>query len=250
MNRMDVDGALSSETRRGPRSLVNLLALDTSNAVAALAVGTASGAMLGTTPDPAQRHGRNLIPAIHDLLESAGVTPRALGGIAVVLGPGSYTGLRVGVTAAKVLAYALEVPLAGLDGLDVLARNAPEDALHVAVIGDAQRGEVYAADFNRAASGGALVRTAPTRVQTQAEWVSGLMPGTFVLGPGLDRLATPLPETVLKGEPRMARPVPERLLALAREVWAAGERVDPWLLEPSYLRRSAAEEMWDRKSTS
>lgn len=232
----------------GRVSLINLLALDTATQDAALAVGASPCAVQGVRPDPGQRHGRNLIPAVDDLLRAAGLTPRELGGIAVGLGPGSYTGLRIGVTAAKTLAYALGIPLVGLDSLEVLARNAPGDVLRVAVIGDAQRGELYAAEFGRETAGAPLVRLAPTRIEPQDRWLANLSAGSFVLGPGLDRLRLPLPDTCVRGEVATAQPDPVRLWALAHEAWAQGRRDDPWLLEPHYLRRSAAEEQWEQRS--
>jgi len=228
--------------------LVNLLALDTSSLRAAIAIGTATGAVHGASPDPAQRHGRNLIPAIHDLLSEAGLTPRDLGGIAVGIGPGSYTGLRIGVTAAKTLAYALGTPLVSLDSLEILARNAPEDALRVAVIADAQRGDLYTAEFVRQAPAAPLIRSELTGIESQEDWLSRLADGTLVLGPGLDRLRSPLAETCPRADAAAAWPNPARLLELAREAWASGRRDTPWFLEPQYLRRSAAEEQWDKRS--
>ena len=228
--------------------MVHLLALDTSTPAAALAVGTAAGTVYGAAPDPAERHGRNLVPAIGALLESAGVAIGEVGGIAVGLGPGSYTGLRIGVTAAKVLAYTLGVPLVGLDSLEVVARNAPPHARRVAVIADAQRGEVYAADFARPSDDAPLDRLGATRIERLEDWLGGLPEGTFVLGSALDRLRAPLPAGAARGDSASGRPEPANLLALARETWATGRRDDPWQLEPLYLRRSAAEEQWDKRS--
>jgi tRNA threonylcarbamoyladenosine biosynthesis protein TsaB len=224
--------------------LLNILALDTSTPRAAVAVATAAGAVYAATTDPDQRHGRNLVPTVRDRLRAAGLAPRDLDLIAVGRGPGSYTGLRIGLTAAKTLAYAAGKPLVGHDSLEVIARNAPEGARRVAIIADAQRGDVYAADFARAEPGGPLVRTAPTRIEPLARWLDRLAGGTVVLGPGLDRLRPPLPPSVRRVEPSADWPDGRRLIDLTREAWRAGRRDDPWFLEPLYLRRSAAEDQW------
>jgi tRNA threonylcarbamoyladenosine biosynthesis protein TsaB len=227
--------------------LINILALDTSTPHAASAVATADGRVHVATPDPGpgQRHGRTLVPTLRDLLRAAGLDPRALDFIAVGLGPGSYTGLRIGLTAAKTLAYATRRPLVGLDSLELLARNAPGAARRVAVIVDAQRGDLYAADFARAEPGGPLVRTFPTRIEPIDRWIEGLEPETVVLGPGLERLRTPLPGSIHRLDPSANWPDGHRLVELARDAWATGRRDDPWFLEPLYLRRSAAEDQWE-----
>jgi tRNA threonylcarbamoyladenosine biosynthesis protein TsaB len=225
---------------------LNILALDTSTARGALAVSVSGGTVLSATTDPALRHGRNLIPAIRDLIHEAGLVLGDLHLVAVGLGPGSYTGLRIGLTAAKTLAFALKKPLIGLDSLEPVARNAPADALRVAVIADAQRGDLYTAAFERAEPGGALLRTTATRIEPRDAWLERLSPGTLVLGPALDRLRPPLPDSVRVADPGLGLPDGRRLIDLAREGWNQGQRDDIWFLEPNYLRRSAAEEQWAR----
>jgi tRNA threonylcarbamoyladenosine biosynthesis protein TsaB len=224
---------------------VFLLALDTSTLHAALALSRADGPPLVAPPDPATRHGRGLVPAIRDLLRQAGVALADLDGLAVGLGPGSYTGLRVGLMAAKALAYAARKPLVGLDSLEVVARNAPADAPRVAVVADAQRGDLAVAEFARPGPDAPLVRLGPTRIEPAALVPDRLPPSTLVLGPGLDRLKAPWPDALLRGDPSWDRPDGARLAALALDVWATGRRDDPWSLEPVYLRRSAAEDKWD-----
>ena len=228
----------------------NLLALDTSTNRAALAVLTAGGGLFLDAPDPDARHGRALVPAIRALLGEAGLAVDRLDGVAVGLGPGSYTGLRIGLTAAKTLAYALGKPLAGLDSLEAVARNAPDDARFVSAVADAQRGDLYVADFARAAPGALLVRAAETRVVPLDRWAAGLPDGAFIVGPALavDRLAVAVPGHARRpDDPARNWPDPARLAGLARDVWRSGRRDDPWFLEPVYLRRSAAEEQWDRR---
>ena len=220
-----------------------LLALDTSTLHAALALTRPAGPPSVAASDPANRHGRALVPAVRDLLDRAGLAAADLDGLAVGLGPGSYTGLRVGLMAAKALAYATNRPLVGLDSLEVVARNAPADTTApISVIIDAQRGDLAAADFVRPSPGAPPRRLGPTRIAPAALLLGRLAPGTLVLGPGLDRLRAPLPAHLLRGDPAWDHPAGAALAALALEVWATGRRDDPWTLEPLYLRRSAAED--------
>lgn len=223
---------------------MNLLAMDTSTHRAAVALRRDDGATFVAEVDAGTRHGRSLVPALRDLLDRAAVAPDELGGIAVGLGPGSFTGLRVGVTAAKTLAYALGRPLVGLETLDVIARNAPADAMAVAAVADAQRGDLFAAEYARDGTG-ALVRTGPVRIVPAGPWLEALATGTLVLGPGLEAVRFPLPERLPTAPEAWHLPDPLRLLEAAREAFEEGRRDDPWFLEPRYLRRSAAEEKAD-----
>lgn len=229
---------------------MNLLAMDTSTNRAAVVVVTAGGVVHAAAPDPSARHGRALVLSIQKLLADAGLAVADLDGLAVGLGPGSYTGLRVGLTAAKTLAYALGKPLAGLDSLEAVARNAPADARHVSVIADAQRGDVYAADFARPDPGAPLTRLTPTRVVPLDRWGVELPDGAFVLGPALAvaKLAVQIPSHALRpDDPGANWPDPARLAEYAGDVWASGRRDDLFFLEPVYLRRSAAEDQWERR---
>jgi tRNA threonylcarbamoyladenosine biosynthesis protein TsaB len=232
------------------RRRVKLLALDTSTNYAAVALGLSDHSILFTDPDPTQRHGRGLLPAVQELLRQAGLSVMDLDGFAVGLGPGSYTGLRVGVTAIKTLAFATGRPLVGLESYDVIAANAPVDVLRVSVVGDAQRGDLFSAEFSRARPGEPLLREGPTRVEPITAWRARLDPSTLVLGPALEPPAKLLVDVPGPADPSNNRPDGVRLIALARQTLASGRRDEPWLLEPIYLRRSAAEDLWERKGAS
>ncbi len=225
-----------------------LLAIDTSTNYAAIAIAAPGRAFRVATPDAEQRHGRKLVPTIALLLQDAGLSLQDLEGFAVGLGPGSYTGLRIGLTAAKTLAYVTGKPLLGLDSLEIVARNAPTDALRVSVIADAQRGDLYTAEFRRSQPQAPLVRTSLTCVESRSAWQMRLTPDTWVLGPGLARLADPLPESTPVAPPEQNHPDGHQLAALAMDAWNTGQRDDPWSLEPLYLRRSAAEDQWERNT--
>jgi tRNA threonylcarbamoyladenosine biosynthesis protein TsaB len=189
-----------------------------------------------------------LVPSIHALLRSADCHPEDLDGVAVGLGPGSYTGLRIGVTAAKTLAFATGARLLPMDSMELIARNAPETAERVSVVADAQRHDLYVTDFQRDGPGSPLTRSGPTRFESLEGWLGSLQPGMIVLGPGLQRLAAPLPDFLIPAEPSWHHPRPSSLIAAAVEAYESGVEAD-WSLEPLYLRRSAAEDLWEQRKT-
>jgi tRNA threonylcarbamoyladenosine biosynthesis protein TsaB len=225
---------------------MNLLAMDCSTERAAIALETVTGVYVASVDAP-QRHGRDLIPRLSSLLREGGLRARDIDAVAVGVGPGSYTGLRVGLIAAKTLAYANGAGLVGLDSLEVVARNAPAQARRICVIADAQRDELYLADFVREGPTNCLVPTGESHLERLSEWLARLEPGVLVLGPGLEspRVRALLPGTLVVAETASNYPEGNGLIELAREVWATGRRDDPWLIEPNYLRRSAAEEKWE-----
>lgn len=226
-----------------------VLALDTSTDRAVLALADRGGAIRVAVIDSGRRHGRDLIPRLKELLDAAATAPGDVEVIAVGLGPGSYTGSRVGVTAAKTLAFAAGARLVGLNSLHAIGRDAPADAGRASVIADAQRGELYVADLVRPAPGAAMAPAAETRIEPLASWLGRLEPGTVVLGPALDspRIRPAIPADRLPSDSGCHHPAGETLIAMAREAAAAGRRDEPWLLEPLYLRRSAAEDQWDSR---
>ena len=108
---------------------MNYLALDTSTEGATVGVKSGTEDVMSACIDAPRRHGRDLVPRLREVLERAGVRPIDLDVVAVGLGPGSYTGLRIGLAAAKVLAYVSGASIVGIDSLEVVAANAPRDAL-------------------------------------------------------------------------------------------------------------------------
>lgn len=234
--------AVGTRVRSGEVESGALLILDTSTDRATVALDRGDGVSLMAPPGTARQHGRGLLASIRDLLRRGGIRPDALSAIVVGLGPGSFTGLRVGLTAAKTLAYSVGCPLFGFDSLEAIARNAPPDALRIAAVGDAQRGDLFAADFARDIVRGPLLRTRPTRLERADSWPGALPAGTYILGPPLGRAEPSWPAWVTRGGVETGYPDGDRLIELARERIARGRPDDPWFLEPAYVRRSAAEE--------
>ena len=233
-----------------PQSRPKLLALDTSTQQAAVALVVDDSTVFTARPDPEARHGRILIPTIQGLLKEACLKIGDLDGVVVGLGPGSYTGLRIGLTAAKTFAFVENKPLATFDSLTLIARNAPPEALRVAVIADAQRGDVYAVFLERESAGSTFVQREETSILSFAAWAEMLTAETLVLGPAvvspnfadLIPASTWLPENLDDHWPNG-----DALARMAIDVWQGGERAEPWFLEPAYFRRSAAEEQWEKR---
>jgi tRNA threonylcarbamoyladenosine biosynthesis protein TsaB len=229
--------------------MMNLLVLDTSTERAALGLSTRAGGVYVAATEAGRRHGRDLIPRLAAILAEAGLTVGEVDVLGVGLGPGSYTGLRVGVMAAKTLAYVTGAALIGLDSLEAVGRNAPAEAMRISVIGDAQRGDLYVADFVRQAPGATPFPTQPTHIERLADWLARLEPDQFVLGPGLNspQIRAAIPAELWPANSALNFPEGNALIELARETWMSGRRDNPWSLEPSYLRKSAAEEKWESR---
>jgi len=124
-----------------------ILSIETATSVCSVALHGHDGAIVGIIElFQDSVHGQKLMPAIESLLQQVGIEKEGLDAIAVSMGPGSYTGLRIGVSTAKGMAYALDIPLIGIDTLDALGRRSlPFVGATDSVVPmmDARRMEVY-----------------------------------------------------------------------------------------------------------
>jgi tRNA threonylcarbamoyladenosine biosynthesis protein TsaB len=197
--------------------------------------------------DPLQRSAQSLAPGIHRLLAAIGWRVRDIELVAVTVGPGSFTGLRVGVATAKVLAYAVGARCIGLNTLEVIAAQCRDDCSRLSVAMDAQRGQVFAGLFERSESGWRVI--AAPGVLSNEVWLASLNPGIGASGPALLKLANHLPPGVKLIEPGVWRPRAAIVAALASMRQLAGAYDDVWKLAPLYLRKSAAEEKWEERGT-
>ena len=195
----------------------------------------------------ARKHARNLVPTLGDLLAGQEWSPKTIELVIVGIGPGSYTGLRVGVVTAKTLAYATGAALLGIDSMAVLAESAPADALRIATIADAQQGLVYATLFERVAPGAVSAPVRATEILDAHEWASQLPEQTYVTGPGLTRHAKLVGSNAILAPEEHWQPTVQALLSVGWREYQAGRRDDLWSLEPSYLRPSSAEQKWKRR---
>jgi tRNA threonylcarbamoyladenosine biosynthesis protein TsaB len=219
-----------------------LLLIETSGRAGWAALGEGESLRGERRLDEARRHARDLAPAVADLLADQGWRPRDLDAVAVGLGPGSYTGLRVGVMSAKALAYAIGRPLIGVETFAAVAHQTPAAAARLDVLADAQQDKVYVQSFTR--ESGFWQAAGRLTVQPFAAWLAGRAADAWVTGPGLHKWAGRLPAAAPVVDATMWDPQPASVLRLALARLAAGELSDVWTLEPLYLRPSSAEQQW------
>ncbi len=255
---------------------MRILALETTDKIGSVAAIADDNLLAELMLDHSQRSAQSLLPAVHSLLGQVGWLPADVQLVAVSIGPGSFTGLRVGVTAAKVFAYAVGAEVLGVNTLEAIAANCL-DTQHneVSVVIDAQRGEVVVQSFVRQADGwfqpagpeellDADVWLARLQAVGSGQWAAGSGRGespisdpqspipnpSVVTGPGLVRLLDRLPPGVVALDESFWRPRAAVVVRLAARHYAQGRRDDLWKLVPRYYRRSAAEEKWDARGLS
>jgi tRNA threonylcarbamoyladenosine biosynthesis protein TsaB len=225
------------------------LAMETSGPVGSVALvevsdGEAPRVLAREVIGKGMRHGVDLFPALRRVLATAGVDARALDLIAVGTGPGSYTGLRVGVTAARALAYAAGAELLGVASCDAWARAAGTREGTLAVVTDARVRAVYVAVYQRTPDAAPhWDRVGHPEILEPGEAMSRIPPDAWVIGDG----PAAFPETFgsfkqLAG-PAQADASEVGRIALLRHL--DGERSPIDQVKPLYLRASQAERRWD-----
>jgi tRNA threonylcarbamoyladenosine biosynthesis protein TsaB len=220
--------------------------------------------------EAARRSAQTLAPGIAGLLERVGWSPADIELVAVASGPGSFTGLRIGITTAKAFAYAVGCQVAGVNTLLAIASRAPRELETVSAVIDAQRGELFVADFTRQPDG-QLIGIETTRIVAAETWLASLPSRSAITGPGLSQhhdtnpqTPTPSPFPAVSGpglskhlavlppgtivvDQALWSPTAAIIGQLGREQVLAGQGVSPFELVPEYFRRTAAEEKWDAK---
>jgi tRNA threonylcarbamoyladenosine biosynthesis protein TsaB len=238
---------------------VRILAVETSGARGGIALADGGDFRLIDEARLSEglRHGRDLVLAAKTACERAGWDRRRIDCVAVSIGPGSFTGIRIAVTFAKFIAYDTGAKVVAVPSLRALAENAPGDRQRIVPIVDAKRGGLFASIFER---------------QDNAVRAAGVSPRVFapfeeVFGPALiepealaARLQAPayiLGHGIVKGRAALSAfefaPAdlwdiqPGAIARLAFELAARGEFADPLRLEPIYIRPPEAQEIWERR---
>jgi len=201
---------------------MNILAFDTALSAGSVAL-VSNGAVLATCDEPnAKSLAERLVPMVDKVLAEAGKAYTDLDRIAVTVGPGTFTGMRIGVATARAMSLAADVPLVGASTLEVMARQVANDhpsATDIHICFDARRKEVYCQSFRPLGESDVAPLSEP--VACSYEVASGLLSGTsgVAAGNGVGLVETPATIQVLEGYTRLdacvlagmaaARPMPD-----------------------------------------
>ena len=230
-----------------------ILGIETSTEQVGCAIGGAEGVLATFTAARGRRHAETVAPAVEFVCRQAQVELEQIGTVAVGIGPGLFTGLRVGIATGKAIALALRVPMIGLVSLDLLAyavRHSPK--LIVPVI-DAKRAEVFTA-FYRHVPGG-VQRVTDYAVVTPDDLASDLEASAaecLLVGDGALRYAEHFVgnDRIELGTAGAAYPSAAVLVELAHPRAIREDFVQPAEIEPMYLRTADARINWEMRETA
>ena len=229
-----------------------VLALETATLVSGVALATESSLFAAWKLETAKTHSELLLPHVEMLLQAAQVEKQELKAVAVSLGPGSFTGLRIGLATAKALAYALRIPLIGVPTLEALAYNCPVPGVLLSPFLDAQKGNVYQGRYH--IENGRVVEVQPPRVVAFQKALEELVADgepAMALGEGVAWLQQPeykaLQEALVPTPLSVAMPRAASVAALAWQRLQQGDSDEAMTLEPMYIRRSEAEVLWEKR---
>ena len=228
-----------------------ILGIDTATACVSVAVGGHEGVLSSTQTVRGRQHAEALTPAIEFACRQARIELSEISVVAVDLGPGLFTGLRVGVAAAKAMAHALRVPMIGVPSLDLVAFPVRFTPKLIVVAVDARRGELFTASYRQVPGG--IQRLTPHHTVTPDDLASELLATAeecLLVGDGALRyreVFDGLHKVEIAAE-ELAYPSASSLVMLAHAQALREQWVKPWDLQPLYLRKPDAEINWITRS--
>lgn len=230
---------------------MSVLAIDTSTQVSSVAVASKERLSAELTMQAKLTHSETLMPHIEQVLKMASVAKDKLEGIAVSIGPGSFTGLRIGLAAAKAMAYALDLPLVGVSTLKALAYHYPVCGVRLVCLLDAQKGNAYVETY-RWEQGQIKVVDAVqvAKIADVVDWCARMEEPVVLLGDAVQKKIAgkmELPQNVTAAPAHLMMPRAACVAMLGGEELAVGRADNIMDLEPVYIRRSEAEVLWEKR---
>jgi len=227
-----------------------ILGITTSTAQVGIAIGGHEGILGSIHSARGRRHAEVLTPAIEHLCRQVRLDLRDIGAIAVDIGPGMFTGLRVGIATAKALSYARRLPMVGVPSLDLLAFPLRHSHRRIVCAIDAGRGELFHASYRQVPGG--VQRISEPEVATPADLASDLSATAeeiLLAGDGARRHQRDLEglTRVELADQGLAYPHAGSLVQLAHARALREEFVRPGEVSPLYLRKPDAEINWQTR---
>jgi tRNA threonylcarbamoyladenosine biosynthesis protein TsaB len=226
------------------------LAIETSGRIGSLAL-VAEGAVVESDTFPhGLKHAAEIIVRIDQLCRRRGWGPKDLDELYVSAGPGSFTGLRIGVTLAKTLAFATGAKLVAVPTVEVLARNAPAGAREVIIVLDAKRDQIFTARLTRAGETSPWAYAEPARLDSLKDMLARSPRPVYLVGEGLPYHEKFLPADdpgVMVTASEVWRARAEVTAAIGWEMARAGRFIDPDRFIPTYIRKPEAEEKLEQQ---
>lgn len=222
------------------------LAIETSGRTGSIAL-IAEGAVVAEHEFPhGLQHAAEIIPRIDRLCRERNWTPADLRELYVSAGPGSFTGLRIGVTLAKTLAFATGARIVAVPTVWALVRNAPPDAVHAIIVLDAKRDQIFTARFCRVQDQWVVVE--PAHLDDLPSMLARAPRPVHVLGEGIPYHQKFVPAgdaTVIVTAPELWRARAAAVAAEGAHLASVGQFTDPDRFTPIYIRKPEAEEKWE-----
>ena len=192
-------------------------------------------------------HSEGLMPQVDQMFARTGIKKEEIDRIAVSIGPGSFTGLRIGLAAAEAMAYAWQCGICGVNTLEALAWNIPVEGVVLAPVLDAQKGNYYTAFYEWVH--GELQEVQPVEMadaETLLQQLQGCGKPVLLMGECEKLLKNPLPAGISVA-PEQVRLPKASSVALASEGMKALTGEGVFSLRPYYIRKSEAEELWEKR---
>ena len=220
------------------------LGIETANAPLSVAVVKDGAVLAEVVQNIKLTHSVGAMPAIEELLQKAGVKPAELDAIAISEGPGSYTGVRIGVTIAKTLAWTLQKPLVGVSSVQSLAANAQLSSDVVCALFDARRQHVYAGAYEQ---GNAIIEDAHMSIDQLLQQLDALGRNVLFVGSDVamywDTIVAALGERAQKAPLAFNLPRASQVVELAMQKPLPAIE-DTHHFVPTYKRIAEAEANW------
>ncbi len=231
---------------------MNILGIETSTQTGSVALLSEGGLVAQYTLNIQETHSERMMATVDRVLKDAGIALSALDGFALSIGPGSFTGLRIGLAAVKGLAFAAGRPVAAVPTLQALAWNLPYCAHPVCPMLDARKNEVYAAIWRY--EGTSLIQTMADAAVPATEVCERIRETTVFTGEAA-RLYRPQIEKALGSRALFAplhacSPSAASVAGLGLEMIRNGSQADLDSLTPVYIRRPEAEVAWEKRQKS